>query len=83
MVKIIFNKLKYKFAKWIWKDNDWTKAVDDVEKAISELRGGEVKEIILNWQFKYLRIPNKYTISIKLTPLQEEKGLKCGKKFGL
>ena len=62
------DKLKHKFAKWIWRKNQWTQAVDDVENAIKELRGGKVKEIKIKWHFAFMKTPpsNKFTVRVCL-----------------
>ena len=31
-------RLRHRIGKWIWKENDWTKAVEDIENAVYQLR---------------------------------------------
>lgn len=59
-------KIRHKIGKWIWKQNDWTKAVEEIEKAAKGLRDGSVGNAVkLHWQFNFLEPPNKFTITIR------------------
>jgi len=64
----IISKIKQKVTKWLWKDNPWTKAVDEIESAIMELRKGDAKKVVLKWKFKFLETPpsNKFSCIISL-----------------
>ena len=57
---------------WLWEDNQWTKAVDDIEKAVELLRKGEEKKIILVWQFSYMGSPPSNKVKCFLTLIQQE-----------
>jgi hypothetical protein len=62
------DKIKHRLAKWIWRNNSWTKAVDDIENAARDLQQSDVEEVVLKWQFKFLKVPNKFTVSVRLSP---------------
>lgn len=68
----VIDKIKHKFAKWIWRNNAWAIAITDIEKAFDELRQGKATEVILHWHFSFLRTPNRFTISIKLSPKDKD-----------
>ena len=63
----MWKKLKHRFAKWIWKDNDWTKAVDGIEQAAKDVNSGRYETSMMKWQFKFLPEPNKFTITVRLS----------------
>lgn len=64
----IIDRAKHKFAKWLWRNNQWAKAVDEIESAVDRLRSSEVTEVKLKWHFKFLSTPpaNKFTVVIRL-----------------
>lgn len=62
----IIDRIKHILAKWLWRNNAWTKAVDEVEDAVDRLRKGEVDEVHLYWYFSFLRPPNRFSVSIRL-----------------
>ena len=64
----IIDRIKHKFAMWIWRNNESTKAVNEIENAVNELREGKTKECVLKWSFNFLKSPpsNKFFCSIKL-----------------
>ena len=66
MIMGCITRLRHRIGKWIWKENDWTKAVEDIENAVYQLRSEKQTECIITWQFKFLRPPNKFTCHIKL-----------------
>ena len=53
---------------WIWKDDPWTKAVDDIELAIKKLRSGKQDVMRLKWGFLFMETPpsNRFTCDIRL-----------------
>ena len=64
----MIHKIKNVIAKFLWRNNQWAKAVDDIENAVKELRKGEIETIELRWKFTFLKTPpsNKFTAVIKL-----------------
>ncbi len=61
------NWLKRKCARWLWRDDPWTKAVDDVEKAVKRLRTGAVDEVTMKWYFSYMEPPgNRFHVTVEL-----------------
>ena len=55
-------------AKLLWRGNQWTKAVDDIENAVNDLRNGKTDEVILKWKFTFLKSPpsNKFKCIVTL-----------------
>ena len=64
----MLTKLRHRIGKWIWKENSWTKAVDEIEKAVMDLRNGECEEAQFEWKFTYMKTPpsNHAIIKIRL-----------------
>lgn len=63
----MWKRLKNLLAKWTWKDNDWTETINDLKMAARNLRWGVADKYVLHWQAKYMKEPNKFTITIKRT----------------
>ena len=49
--------IKNKIAKFLWRGNEWTKAVDDIEKAVIDLRTNKASEVVIKWHFSFLKTP--------------------------
>ena len=64
----IITKLRHKIGKLLWKENEWTQAVDEIEQAVYDLRKGKKSEVVLHWRFKWLWTPpsNKFTVRVTL-----------------
>lgn len=60
----LITRIRHKLGKMLWSENEWTKAVDDIEKAAEEISRGKKDRVILQWQFDYMKPPNKYLIMI-------------------
>ncbi len=59
--------LRRKLARWLWRDDPWTKAVDEIESAVKKLRNGQVKDVTLHWHFSYMEPPgNRFHVTIEL-----------------
>ena len=63
----MLKKLQHKICKWLWQDNDWTHAVDAIERAVKELQRGDKTDICFTWKFLYLPSPNTFKIKITRT----------------
>lgn len=61
----MWERIKHKFAKWIWRNNSWTRAVDDIEKAVKDIHNGSTDLVALNWKFTFIDPDNIYSIVIK------------------
>jgi hypothetical protein len=46
--------IRHKIGKWLWKENEWTKAVDSVEAAAKLLQTGQRKVVWRFWRFSYI-----------------------------
>lgn len=68
----IWKNIKHKLAKWIWRNNQWTKAVDDIEKAAKQIQSGEAEIVVLHWAFRFLPPPNTFEIEVKKGELSKE-----------
>jgi hypothetical protein len=62
----------------MWKENEWTKAVDDIEAAAKVLQSGQKRVVWKVWKFSYLPEPNVYKFRMELA--HPEQALKGGKK---
>lgn len=62
----ILTTIRHKIGKWLLKENEWTKAVDQIEDAVKELRSQRKSECILNWHFRFQSPPNQFTCHIKI-----------------
>lgn len=60
-------KIKRAICKWLWKDNPWTKAVDEIEKACIDVNEGKCNISIMEWHLKYLNPPNEFRIEVALS----------------
>lgn len=58
-------KIRHKLGKWLWKENSWTKAVDDIENAAKAIQAEEKDRIVLQWKFNFMKPPNRYWITIE------------------
>ena len=58
-------KIRHKLGKWLWKENSWTKAVDEIENAAKAIQAGEKDNIVLQWKFCFMKPPNRYWITIE------------------
>lgn len=61
-------RLKHKAAMWIWKDDPWCIAIDQIKDSVMKLRSGEAEAIRINWTFTFLKTPppNKFICDIRL-----------------
>ncbi len=48
----MWEKIKHIFAMWIWKNNDFTGCVDQIEEVIEDIRDGYADIMHLKWRFK-------------------------------
>ena len=67
----LLTKIRHRIGKWIWKENEWTKAVDEIESAVDQIRRKGRDECMIRWHFKFLAPPNKFTCHIRLSPEEE------------
>ena len=61
----LLTRIRHKIGKWLWKENAWTKAVEDIENAVYDLKANNADECEIKWQFKFIPPPNKFTCHIK------------------
>jgi hypothetical protein len=62
---MILLKLRHKLGKWLWKENEWTKAVDDIEKVCKQISDNKIKTHIFYFKFLFMRPPNKFKITVE------------------
>jgi hypothetical protein len=65
--------IRHRIGKWLWKGNEWTRAVDDVERAIKELREGKKNVVWLVWRFGYMEEPPSNICKVRIE-LQKRRG---------
>ncbi len=61
----LITRIRHKLGKMLWSENEWTKAVDDIEKAAKEISTGKKSSVVLRWQFRFMKPPNKFWIKIE------------------
>jgi len=67
------HQIKNRLAKLLWRNNQWTKAIDDIENATNELRNGKVEEVLLEWEFAFLKSPPSNKVKCIITLDKDEK----------
>ncbi len=64
----LWKKLRHKFAMWIWRDDDWTKLIDNIECAVKEIRDEKFPtKHIIYVHFKFMEIPPSSKFKIVIT----------------
>jgi hypothetical protein len=64
--------IRHKIGKWLWKENEWTKAVDSVEAAAKLLQTGQRKVVWRFWRFSYMKPPVVLKVRMELANTDEE-----------
>lgn len=61
----LITRIRHKLGKMLWSENEWTKAVDDIEKAAKEISTGKTRSVVLKWKFSFMKPPNRFWITIE------------------
>lgn len=61
----LVQKLRHRIAKFLWRNNPWTRAVDDIEQCVKDMRQGKCDVGEIRWYLSFLEPPrNKFTVRI-------------------
>jgi len=57
-MKKLWLRFKVCVVHWLWRGNEWTKLIDDIDQATEEISVGKIDQITIPIQFKYLKNGN-------------------------
>ena len=67
----MLTRIRHRIGKWLWKENEWTKAVEEIEAAVKVLQSGEKQAVHKIWAFTFLPKPNVIKMKIELASRPE------------
>ena len=54
-MKNLWIKFKVCIVHWLWRGNEWTKLIDDIDHATEEISEGKIHQVTIPLEFKYLK----------------------------